>query len=94
MKSCFKSALLHFEHPQKAMMDYSSLNVYCSSSQLSSQIILFPHHTGGSTAKIRAAMDEWEKYTCIRFQYRNNTIDKKYVLFRTKFDKDGKMMGM
>lgn len=48
----------------------------------------------GSTAKVRAAMDEWEKYTCVKFEYRNITNSKYYALIRTKFDKNGKMMGM
>ena len=45
--------------------------------------------TVGDKAKVRAAMDEWQKHTCVEFQYRKKT-DKKYVQIRTKMSKDGK----
>ena len=45
--------------------------------------------TVGDKAKVRAAMDEWQKHTCVKFQYRKKT-DKKYVQIRTKMSKDGK----
>lgn len=44
---------------------------------------------GGEESAVRAAMDEWEKHTCVKFRYKTGA-EKRYILVRTKMDSNGK----